>query len=161
MRACVEPPGPQLATERGELDRPVLGSLAWLSGTWVSEDATGPRTIEHWLVPDGGSMLGVNRSVVDGRTVFFEYLRIEAEEDGIVYLASPRGRDPPTRFTATESGPQWIAFENPEHDFPQRIEYRREDARLTMTISGIEQGQRRTSSWSLVRASPHGASPAS
>ena len=129
-----------------------IDSLRWLAGSWVSADPTGPRTIEHWLAPEGGTMLGVNRTVANGRTVFFEYLRLEIDVDGqLVYLASPKGRDPPTRFVRTDQGPEWIAFENPTHDFPQRIEYRRTGTELTMTISGQEQGQPKSSQWSMRR----------
>ena len=87
-------------------------------------------------------------------------LRIATHGGRIAYIAQPGG-DRPVLFRAVKVTEGEAVFENPEHDFPQRLEYRREDAHLTMTISGIEQGQRRTSSWSLVRASPHGASPAS
>jgi hypothetical protein len=128
-----------------------LGSLAWLAGTWESEEPTGPHTVEHWLAPEGGTMLGVNRTAVDGRTVFFEYLRIEARAEGPAYLASPVGRDPPTTFVATAAGPSWITFANPEHDFPQRIEYRREGDRLQMRISGVEAGAPKASAWSMRR----------
>lgn len=128
-----------------------LASLAWLAGTWVSDDSEGPSTVEHWLVPEGGSMLGVNRAAQDGRTVFFEYLRIEAQPEGVAYLASPRGKSPPTRFAATASGPGFITFENPEHDFPQRIEYRREGDGLHMEVSGTVDGATKVESWSMHR----------
>jgi hypothetical protein len=129
-----------------------LASLAWLAGTWVSDDPEGPSTVEHWLAPEGGSMLGVGRTAHDGRTVAFEFLRIEAEPEGVAYLASPQGKDPPTRFAAAESGKGFIAFENPEHDFPQRIEYRREDDRLQMRISGEVDGAAKAHAWSMRRA---------
>ena len=43
-------------------------------------------------------MLGVNRTIIDGVTVAFEFLRIEETPKGIVYYASPGGRYPPTAF---------------------------------------------------------------
>lgn len=131
-----------------------LDSLAWLAGTWVSDEPDGPRTVEHWLAPDGGTMLGVSRTAHAGRTVFFEYLRIEAQADGPAYLASPRGQDPPTRFATTASGPGFVTFENPTHDFPQRIEYRREGDRLQMRISGVQGGAAMARAWSMRRAGP-------
>lgn len=128
-----------------------LASLAWLAGTWVSDDSESPHTVEHWLVPEGGSMLGVNRAAQGGRTVFFEYLRIEAQPEGIAYLASPRGKAPPTRFAAVASSSGFIAFENLEHDFPQRIEYRREGDRLHMQVSGMVDGATKAETWSMRR----------
>lgn len=146
-------PSPAEAPKSATPTQPAqIESLHWLAGSWVSADPDGPRTVEHWLAPDGGTMLGINRTVAGDRTVFFEYLRIEVEDGGpLVYLASPKGRHPPTRFARVDQGPQWIAFENPTHDFPQRIEYRRAGTQLTMTISGQEQGQPKSSSWSMRR----------
>ena len=145
-----------VATASASESKPVdpLASLAWLSGTWVGEDANDLATVEHWLAPEGGTMLGVGRTTMDGRTVFFEYLRIEAEHPGIAYLASPRGQDPPTRFAAVEQGLGSITFENLDHDFPQRIEYRREDDRLHVRISATEPGSPEPAAWSLHRVGP-------
>jgi hypothetical protein len=36
----------------------------------------------------------------------------------------------------TSSGPGWAVFENPQHDFPKRVEYRRTDKGLWAQISG-------------------------
>jgi hypothetical protein len=62
--------------------------LAWLSGTWVFESDEGVEE-EHWSSPRGGMLLGHNRTVRAGRTVHFEFLRIEQREHGIVYVAAP------------------------------------------------------------------------
>ncbi len=147
------PLGPSSAVQEVEpVASPSLSDLSWLAGTWVSTSESEPQTVEHWLAPEGGMMLGVNRTVEGGRAVFFEYLRIEVEDGDIVYLASPRGRHPPTRFALTEHGATWAVFENPDHDFPQRIEYRREADLLTMSIHGREDGEARSSRWTMRRA---------
>ena len=44
---------------------------------------------------------------------------------------------PPTEFIATSSSASEITFENPAHDFPKRVGYRRVDAtHLTAWIDG-------------------------
>jgi hypothetical protein len=109
-----------------------LQALAWMAGTWTGSDG-GVQREEHWMAPRGGSMLGVHRDTQGGRTVSFEFLRIEAGADGIVYWASPQGR-PATPFKlagggaggATDDGS--AVFENPHHDFPRRILYWRDGA---------------------------------
>jgi hypothetical protein len=65
----------------------------------------------------------------------FEFLRIVEKEGGLVYIAQPGGR-PPTEFVLTELGGRSAAFENPSHDFPERIEYKLSGETLTATISG-------------------------
>jgi hypothetical protein len=78
-------------------------------------------------------------------------VRIESTKHGIVYLASPRGRYPPTRFALVESGPRWAVFENPSHDFPRRIVYERKGNRLDARIEGEQDDQPISEEWSWRR----------
>lgn len=108
--------------------------LDWIGGHWCTE--LGEETVEEvWLPPHGGVAIGLSRTRTGERTTAFEYLRI-VEVDGVPsYIAQPGGR-PPTTFTRTASGDNWIRFENPEHDFPQRIEYRRDGDALRAETAG-------------------------
>ena len=54
--------------------------------------------------------------------VAFEYLRIVERDGGLVYVAQPGGRSP-TEFVLTKIDGSRAVFENPRHDFPQRIVY--------------------------------------
>ncbi|MHC4081540.1 MAG: DUF6265 family protein [Planctomycetota bacterium] len=129
-----------------------LAGLGWLAGSWVlvSDNAVSE---EHWTRPAGQSMLGLNRTVIDGQTAAFEYVRILSTPDGIVFLASPQGRHPPTRFALIESGPQRAVFENPSHDFPNRIVYERRGDRLDARIEGEQDGQPISEQWTWRRTS--------
>jgi len=128
-----------------------LAELAWLSGSWRSDD--GGRFIEEvWTVPAGDAMFGINRTVRDGRTRAFEHLRIVARGDEVFYLASPGGRMPPTEFKLTERGERTVAFENPEHDFPTRIEYARAGDVLKAKVSGMMNGRESALEFEWVRA---------
>ena len=106
---------------------PAVDSLAWMAGTWQGRDAEGTEMEEVWLAPKGGTLLGLHRDVAGGRTVSFEFLRISAQPDGIVYWASPQGR-PATAFKLAEAGARRAVFANPAHDFPKRILYWLDDA---------------------------------
>ncbi|HEX2139311.1 MAG TPA: DUF6265 family protein [Woeseiaceae bacterium] len=109
-------------------------SLDWISGHWCA--GLGQDTVEEfWLPPHGGVTIGVSRTLRDGRTAAFEYLRIVDLEGTPSYIAQSGGR-PPTAFKRTAGGERWIRFENPEHDFPQRIEYRRDGDTLQAEIAG-------------------------
>ncbi|HET6584045.1 MAG TPA: DUF6265 family protein, partial [Nannocystaceae bacterium] len=107
---------------------------------------------QTWARPHGDAMFGTSHTVVDGRTAFFEYVRIEARSTGIVYLASPLGRDPPTAFSLVESDRDRVVFENPQHDFPQRVIYEKKGDRLLGRIEGTEGGKPRAETWSYRRA---------
>jgi hypothetical protein len=99
-----------------------LEQLAWLAGCWAAE--SGERgTGEHWLPLAGGTMLGVGRTVKNGRTVEYEFLQIRLNaEDKVIYIASPSGQRQAS-FTASSITEGSVTFENPQHDFPQRISY--------------------------------------
>ena len=100
--------------------KPALADLAWMAGSWTGE-SRGIQMEEHWTAPKGNSMVGIHRDVGKGRTMLFEFLRIEQQGDQIVYLSMPNGRSPATPFPVKEVSGTRVVFENPKHDFPQRI----------------------------------------
>ncbi len=114
-----------------------LEQLAWLSGCW--EHRTERRvTLEMWSPPDGGLMVGGSRTVADGRAQAFEHLRIFETADGFVYTAIPSGQSE-TDFTSTSVSEDGFVVENPEHDFPTRITYRRTaEDRFVAIVEGPE-----------------------
>lgn len=113
-----------------------IEDLSWLSGDW--ETAPGPMQIdEHWTVVRAGSMMGTSRAVARGKTVFFEYLRIEARGNDIFYVAHPKARNPGTDFKLVKLTGQEAVFENKAHDFPKRVIYRKNaDGTLSARIEG-------------------------
>jgi Domain of unknown function (DUF6265) len=118
---------------------PDIAELGWMSGDWQTAPAGRAQIEEHWTLPAGGSMLGMSRTVAGGKTAEFEYLRIEQRADAIYYVAQPKGRCPATDFKLTRATPQEAVFENPTHDFPRRIIYRKTAVdSLTASIDGGE-----------------------
>jgi len=84
-------------------------------------------------------MLGMSRTVAGDKTIEFEYLRIEQRADAIYYVAHPKGRCPGTDFKLTRASATEAVFENPQHDFPKRIIYRKgADDSLTASIDAGE-----------------------
>lgn len=113
-----------------------LAALSWLSGTWT-EGSNGEVTEEHWSEPRGGTLIGMNRTVREGRTVHFESLRIEQRPGGIFYVASPIGQPTAEFRLAASAKHQTAVFENLERsEFPQRIIYRREGEVLHARVEG-------------------------
>jgi hypothetical protein len=114
-----------------------LDGLTFLVGNWKGESG-GARFEERWTDAEGGMMLGVSRTVVSGKAVGFEFLRIQKRDDGIFYVAQPNGR-PPTEFKLTEQSGTTAVFENPQHDHPKVIRYRLDtDRTLTAEVEGDE-----------------------
>ena len=116
-----------------------ISDLVWMSGDWRTDPAGRAVSEEHWTRPAGGSMIGMSRTLVGDRTVSFEFLRVEERVDAIYYVASPKGRCPATDFKLTRLSRQEAVFENPQHDFPKRIIYRRNtDGGLTAVVDAGE-----------------------
>lgn len=113
---------------------PRLAEVAFLAGSWA-ETRDGRWTEESWTVARGGTMLGTSRTLVGGDTQAFEHLRIERAATGIELVARPSGQAE-ARFRLVDHGPGAATFENPAHDFPKRILYRREGGKLTARIEG-------------------------
>jgi hypothetical protein len=118
-----------------------LSRLGWLAGCWERRSRQGAVTIEMWMPPGGNLMLGASRTVSGGAIREFEQLRLTSPDDtSVVYTALPSGqREASFRSTSvTDSG---FTVENPSHDFPQRIIYRRRGAdSLVARIEGPGQG---------------------
>ena len=102
-----------------------ISELGWISGDWQTAPGGRAQIEEHWTQPAGGSMLGMSRTVLGIRTLEFEYLRLEQRSDGIYYVAHPKARCPGTDFKLTSVTTSEAVFENPAHDFPKRVIYRK------------------------------------
>src|SRR3954464_13035615 len=47
--------------------RPAITDVAWIAGCWELT-RNGRHVVEQWTAPEGGSMLGLSRTVDGGRT---------------------------------------------------------------------------------------------
>lgn len=115
--------------------------LAWLQGCWAID--TPERTVEEqWMAPRAGSLLGMSRTVRGGKLTAYEAVILRERDGRFEYEVSPSGQ-PTTVFASTEVGNASIVFENPKHDFPQRIGYTRRGTSLDAWIEGPIKGQTR------------------
>lgn len=148
LRSTLEPQKPKSEPETKNMK---LETLSWLTGSWTGTQA-GVEMEELWLEPKGNTMLGLHRDVAGGRTVSFEFLRIEMTTGGVTYFASPGGR-PATPFRLIETREKYVVFENPEHDFPTRIIYwLAKDGALHAKIEGTQGGKSASEEWTWQRA---------
>jgi hypothetical protein len=129
-----------------------LDRLSWLAGCWRSDGAE-HGSGEQWLAPAGGTMLGISRTVRRGATVAFEFMQLREAPDGrLLFIAQPGG-EAPTAFTLVPGAPAEAVFENPEHDFPQRVIYRLEEGgRLRARIEGSKAGVSKAVDFPMTRA---------
>ena len=129
---------------------PKASSLEWLSGTWVAK-AEGATVTESWVGPGNGLMVAANLSTWTSGRKFYEFLRIGETPEGLSYYASPGGKAP-VEFRMKELGERRIVFENPQHDYPQRILYWREGEQLVARIEGTPGGKEKREEWRFDRS---------
>lgn len=120
---------------------PTSNDARFLAGCWKFE-AKGRVVEEQWMAPEGGALLGMSRTVVNGKLAEFEFLQIRELPEGLAYIAKPSNQPEAKFIAATKSGDE-IVFENPAHDFPQRIRYRLAGDVLSARIEGAMNGKPR------------------
>lgn len=135
-----------------------LRELGFLEGTWRAQigDAT---TEEVWTAVSGGTVVGAGRVVSGDRTLFFEWMLISSSGDEVVLWAFPRGAEPvPFRLVEVHEGD--VVFANPDHDFPKRMRYRREEGGqvLFARVEGDDPADAEEFRWRRVLA-PEGPEP--
>lgn len=107
-----------LADER---TRARVTNLGWMAGCWETR-STRRLVEEQWMVPRGGLMLGMSRTVRGDTLVEYEVVRMEERGDSLFYVANPV-RQSQAQFLATSSTDSSVVFESPDHDFPKKISY--------------------------------------
>lgn len=104
----------------------------WLAGCWQAPMGAGVLT-ETWLGPVDGVMVGAALGPGKPGAPTWEHLRIARIDGHLTLVASPGGQAT-TAFRATATIDRTAVFENPGHDFPQRIHYSRDGDRLTAKV---------------------------
>jgi hypothetical protein len=126
----------KMLTRRGEEEVASAHPLAWIAGCWQSEDGA---TREVWRAAADTHLFGHSVSTKGGEVSFFEHLRIAKNQDagGYTLSAYPSGVGP-SDFASASVDEHHISFENPAHDYPQKITYTREGNRMTGIISLVD-----------------------
>lgn len=110
-----------------------LAELHWLAGCWERARPTS-RMVELWTPAVNSVMTGTSYSVTDTSQRELEQLRLFARGDTLIYEAHPSTQKM-NEFRSTKISAQEIVFEDPEHDFPQKITYRRVGADSLIAIT--------------------------
>ena len=120
-----------------------IASLEWILGNWSVDDGKNIST-ELWkeVSPSTFEGHGEVRSKLTKELKSSESLRLVEMEGEIFYLAKVSHNDLPVAFRLKDCSHNKAIFENPDHDFPQLLEYKLDtENRLTVLVSdGKEKG---------------------
>lgn len=114
------------------------GFPSFLQGTWKVENKD---AYEHWDKLNDHTLKGFSYQLKDGQMTITEYLDISQTKQEITYTATVlnqnQGQGVNFKLTKTDSA---FTFENPNHDFPQKIRYQKlNDAAVFVHVSGGNQ----------------------
>lgn len=113
-----------------------------LNGSWIHESGT---MFENWDF-EGDTATALVMRIVDADTSIVETIQLVETRKGIFYRVRVRNQNDgkAVDFKLKGISEQELIFENPGHDFPQRIGYAIKDpGRLTATTSGFIEGERK------------------
>ena len=145
---------PKTAPENEPISQPKkIAQADWLVGTW-SGKSTERSNYETWEKDNDSTYVGKSYSIQQGDTVSSESFKLVQQGEAINYIPTVQGQnnDMPVVFTLTSSDSNKLIFENPAHDFPQKITYRRvAPDSLVAEISGQIKGERHAQQFPMRR----------
>lgn len=107
--------------------------FGWLIGTWQEAK----YSFEVWK--DDGNFLSASAYQIDhqsGGKVIGEEIKLIKKGNDFYYVPDVAGPQGPIEFKITAFDKNSFTAENPKHDFPQKIIYKRTGELLEATISG-------------------------
>jgi dolichyl-phosphate-mannose--protein O-mannosyl transferase len=116
-----------------------LDAINWLLGQW-QYTSSAMRFDETWTAVSADTYEGSGTTTVlnSGEINNYEALRLVAMANDIYYLAKVKNNTLPIAFKLTQCAENIAVFENPQHDFPQKIVYRLiTPDRINVSVSAI------------------------
>jgi hypothetical protein len=117
--------------------------LKWLVGTWKINTGNG-YVVERWKQTNDSTLSGISTFVkVPGDSVTQETIELSLRKGEWSYIPTVANQNNrlPVKFNVVFVGRAEFISENPGHDFPQRIAYRRIKNALHASIEGKRNGK--------------------
>ncbi len=116
----------------------------WLIGEWQNNLPQGQLT-ETWTRDNDSTFTARSYFVkTAGDTLHLEAITLAETKAGVTYTPTVQGQNnnEPVIFKMTASDANSMTFENPAHDYPTKIVYRKISSdSIVAEISGTQQGQ--------------------
>lgn len=128
----------------------------WFMGNWVSH-FPGADVYENWHRVNDRELAGYSYTRQQGDSIPFETIRLLEDDQGLHYIVTGAGQpgDSSVRFTASIVSDTLLQFDNPKHDFPTRIRYRRVTTdSIYAEISGMQEGREERQGFPMQRVKP-------
>lgn len=100
-----------------------ISKLKFMSGCWEGETGKDQRAEEIWSTPSENLLVSTTRYFTKERALGYDFNRIEVTDSGVVLGITAKGKPEETYLMKTLVD-EYVMFENPAKNFPQRIMYR-------------------------------------
>jgi hypothetical protein len=115
----------------------------WLLGKWETKTADGNLS-ESWKQVNDSTFQGLSFFIKDKDTLHNESIILQQNGEDLIYNATIQGQNEnkAVSFKMISGNEKQMVFENPKHDYPQKITYTliTKDS-LVAAISGIQLGK--------------------
>lgn len=129
-----------------------LEKMSWLVGEWENTMPEGVLT-ETWSKSNDSTFIGKTLFINEKDTLHSEDIVLTQKGENLLYIPTVKGQndDKPVEFKMMESKIEnEFAFENPKHDYPQKIVYKKvNETNLVAAISGKQQGKSSSESYPM------------
>jgi hypothetical protein len=118
-------------------------ALKWISGTWVLKTNRGDM-VEKWVAVNDSTFRGKSMMVkAPGDSVVQETIELQWRNKAWAYVPTVQGQNnnKPVAFPIIFLGREEFIAYNANHDFPQRIAYRKLKNQLFASIEGSRNGK--------------------
>ncbi|TRX32390.1 hypothetical protein FNW52_17050 [Flavobacterium sp. ZT3R18] len=120
-----------------------IKKINWLLGKWENKTDGGILS-ENWKRLNDSTFQAESFFIKDKDTLHFESITLQQNGEELFYNATVKGQndDKSVSFNLTSETEKKLVFENPKHDYPQKITYSliNKDS-LVAEISGIQLGK--------------------
>lgn len=124
LYSCKKESNKQITTINKEFNK--INDAKWILGNWenISNEAD---FREIWTQKNDSVFIGKSFVTVKNDTVFNEKIDLLERNDSLFYIVSVENQnnEKPVFFYLTQSSKNELIFENPKHDFPNKIIYKK------------------------------------
>lgn len=120
-----------------------IEKMNWLIGYWELKLNEG-LLVESWTKANDSIFIGKSYFLKGSDTIHSEKIQLTQSKENLFYSPTVAGQnnDKAINFKLTSINETLFVFENPAHDYPQKISYSIENTTsFTATISGKMQGK--------------------
>jgi hypothetical protein len=125
------------ASNAQETNKEKFKKLEWLTAKWIRTNSNaGYSGYETWRKVSNLKLSGKGVTLKGNEVVFTENLELIVKGSDIFYVVTLAGEKKPIYFKLTALNDNGFTCENPEHDFPTKITYKRSGNKVKAVISG-------------------------